>query len=45
MQPAEINAALYFHRARNENEAGRGAAAGGVTAKPTGCGFDPHSTR
>ena len=25
------------------NEAGRGAAARGVTAKPTGCGFDPHS--
>ena len=23
-------------------EAGRGAAARGVTAKPTGCGFDPH---
>ena len=26
-------------------EAGRGAAARGVIAKPTGCGFDPHSTR
>ena len=26
-------------------EAGRGAAARGVTAKPTGCGFDPHSRR
>ena len=26
-------------------EAGRGAAAQGVTAKPTGCGFDPHSRR
>ena len=26
-----------------EIEAGRGAAARGVTAKPTGCGFDPHS--
>ena len=25
--------------------AGRGAAARGVTAKPTGCGFDPHSRR
>ena len=24
-------------------EASRGAAARGVTAKPTGCGFDPHS--
>ena len=23
---------------------GRGAAARGVTAKPTGCGFDPHSS-
>ena len=27
------------------SEAGRGAAARGVTAKPTGCGFDPHSRR
>ena len=27
----------------DECEAGRGAAARGVTAKPTGCGFDPHS--
>ena len=26
-------------------EAGRGAAAQGVTAKPIGCGFDPHSRR
>ena len=26
-------------------EAGHGAAARGVTAKPTGCGFDPHSRR
>ena len=26
-------------------EAGRGAAARGVTAKPTGCGFDSHSRR
>ena len=26
-------------------EAGRGAAARGVTAKPTVCGFDPHSRR
>ena len=26
-------------------EAGRGAAARGVTAKPNGCGFDPHSRR
>ena len=26
-------------------EAGRGAAARGVTAKPTGCGFDPYSRR
>ena len=26
-------------------EAGRGAAARGVSAKPTGCGFDPHSRR
>ena len=26
-------------------EAGRGAAARGVTAKPTDCGFDPHSRR
>ena len=26
-------------------EAGRGAAARGVTAKPIGCGFDPHSRR
>ena len=26
-------------------EAGRGAAARGVTAKPTGCVFDPHSRR
>ena len=26
-------------------EAGRGAAARGVTAKPTGCGFDLHSRR
>ena len=25
--------------------ASRGAAARGVTAKPTGCGFDPHSRR
>ena len=25
--------------------AGRGAAARGVTEKPTGCGFDPHSRR
>ena len=27
------------------HEAGRGAAARGVTATPTGCGFDPHSRR
>ena len=26
-------------------EAGRGAAARGVTVKPTGCGFNPHSRR
>ena len=26
-------------------EASRGAAARGVTVKPTGCGFDPHSRR
>ena len=26
-------------------EAGRGAAARGVIAKPTGCGFDPYSSR
>ena len=26
-------------------EAGRGAAARGVTVKPTGCGFDPYSRR
>ena len=26
-------------------EASRGAAAQGVTVKPTGCGFDPHSRR
>ena len=26
-------------------EAGRGAAAQGVTAKPSGCEFDPHSRR
>ena len=26
-------------------KAGRGAVARGVTAKPTGCGFDPHSRR
>ena len=26
-------------------EVGRGAAARGVTAKPTGCRFDPHSRR
>ena len=26
-------------------EAGRGAAARGVTAKPAGCGFDSHSRR
>ena len=30
---------------RWKDEAGRGAAARGVTAKPTGCGFDPHSRR
>ena len=30
---------------RKQKEAGRGAAARGVTAKPTGCGFDPHSRR
>ena len=29
----------------NRIEAGRGAAARGVTAKPTGCGFDSHSRR
>ena len=29
----------------NKIEAGRGAAARGVTTKPTGCGFDPHSRR
>ena len=28
-----------------KKEAGRGAAARGVTVKPTGCGFDPHSRR
>ena len=32
-------------RSSNAVEAGRGAAAQGVTAKPTGCGFDPHSRR
>ena len=26
-------------------EAGRGAVARGVTGKPIGCGFDPHSRR
>ena len=26
-------------------KASRGAAALGVTVKPTGCGFDPHSWR
>ena len=26
-------------------EGSRGAAARGVTVKPTGCGFDPHSRR
>ena len=26
-------------------KASRGAAAQGVTAKPTGCGFEPHSRR
>ena len=26
-------------------EASRGAAARGVTVKPTGCGFDPHTRR
>ena len=30
---------------KKSKEAGRGAAARGVTAKPTGCGFDPHSSR
>ena len=34
---------LYFSEA--DSEAGRGAAARGMTAKPTGCGFDPHSRR
>ena len=29
----------------NITEASRGAAAQGVTVKPTGCGFDPHSKR
>ena len=29
----------------SRKEAGRGAAARGVTAKSTGCGFDPHSRR
>ena len=29
----------------NKYEASRGAAAGSVTVKPTGCGFDPHSRR
>ena len=29
----------------NIKEAGRGAAARGVTAKPTGSGFDSHSRR
>ena len=33
---------ICFH---SNNEASRGAAAGGVTVKPTGCGFDPHSRR
>ena len=28
-----------------KSEASRGAAARGVTVKPTGCGFDPHSRR
>ena len=30
---------------RKKPEASRGAAARGVTIKPTGCGFDPHSRR
>ena len=30
---------------KNVKVVGRGAAARGVTVKPTGCGFDPHSRR
>ena len=36
---------IIFLTQYGKYEAGRGAAARGVTAKPTGCGFDPHSRR
>ena len=37
---------LYKLLYKNQSfEAGRGAAARGVTAKLTDCGFDPHSRR
>ena len=36
---------IWFFFSKNYFEAGRGAAAQGVTVKPTGCGFDPHSRR
>ena len=53
---SRIRVIIYFifytyNKGYNKNkilqftEAGRGAAARGVTAKPTGCGFDPHSRR
>ena len=37
---SEINSMIIY-----KIEASRGAAARGVTVKPTGCGFDPHSRR
>ena len=39
-----LNIKLYIEAGRGV-EAGRGAAARGVTAKATGCGFDSHSRR
>ena len=36
---------LIYYAFINNTEASSGAAAGSVTVKPTGCGFDPHSTR
>ena len=39
-----LTRSLYF-RPTSLLETGRGAVARGVTAKLTGCGFDPHSRR
>ena len=44
-RPPKSNKNTQQGRPLPPRNAGRGAAARGVTAKPTGYGFDPHSRR